>query len=57
MGSRTRGWSSTLLVSVAAFTLMFAWLLMLRFTVLRTRTRIVEAARTIAIVEFRAESV
>jgi heme exporter protein C len=45
----------TLLVSVAAFTLMFAWLLMLRLTVLRTRSRISEVARAIAIAEFRAK--
>jgi heme exporter protein C len=45
----------TLLVSVAAFTLMFAWLLMLRLTVLRMRTRISEVTRAIAIAEFRAK--
>lgn len=45
----------TLLVAVAAFTLMFAWLLMLRLTVLRTRTRIGEVARAIAMTEFRAK--
>lgn len=45
----------TLLVAVAAFTLMFAWLLMLRLTVLRTRTRIGEVARAIAMAEFRAK--
>ncbi|MFZ1889221.1 MAG: cytochrome c biogenesis protein CcsA [Candidatus Binataceae bacterium] len=47
----------TLLASVAAFTLMFAWLLMLRLTVLRTRTRIGEVARAIATAEFRAKGV
>lgn len=45
----------TLLVAVAAFTLMFAWLLMLRLTVLRARTRIGEVARAIAMAEFRAK--
>ncbi|MGC1341721.1 MAG: cytochrome c biogenesis protein CcsA [Candidatus Binataceae bacterium] len=45
----------TLLVAVAAFTLMFAWLLMLRLTVLRTRSRISEVARAIAIAEFPAK--
>jgi heme exporter protein C len=47
----------TLLVSIAAFTLMFAWLLMLRLTVLRLRTRIGEVARAIAMAEFRAKGV
>ena len=45
----------TLLVSIAAFTLMFAWLLMLRLAVLRTRNRIGEVARAIAMAEFRAK--
>lgn len=47
----------TLLVAVAAFTLMFVWLLILRLTVLRTRTRIGEVARAIAMAEFRAKGV
>lgn len=42
----------TLLVSVGAFTLMLGWLLMLRLTVLRTRARVRELAREIAIAEF-----
>ncbi|MHB8381429.1 MAG: cytochrome c biogenesis protein CcsA [Candidatus Binataceae bacterium] len=47
----------TLLVSIAAFTLMFAWLLMLRLAVLRTHSRINEAARAIAMAEFRAKGI
>lgn len=42
-----------LLVSLAAFTLLFAWLLMLRFSELRMRSRISAAARQIAIARFR----
>jgi heme exporter protein C len=44
----------TLLVSITAFTLMFAWLLMLRLAILRTRTRIGEVAHKVSIAEFRA---
>lgn len=36
---------ATLLVSMAAFTALFAWLLMLRFATLRTRTRLSLLAR------------
>ena len=42
-----------LLVSLAAFTLLFAWLLMLRFSELRMRSRLNDAARKIAIARFR----
>src|SRR5215472_825447 len=44
----------TLLVSLAAFTLLFAWLLLLRFSELRMRTRLAALAREIALVRFRA---
>jgi heme exporter protein C len=44
----------TLLVSLAAFTLLFAWLLMLRFSELRMRTRLGALAREIAMLRFRA---
>jgi heme exporter protein C len=44
----------TLLVSITAFTLMFAWLLMTRLAVLRARTRSIELAKAIAMAEFRA---
>ena len=43
----------TLLVSLAAFTLLFAWLLMLRFSELRMRSRLNAAAREIAIARLR----
>ncbi|HVA81710.1 MAG TPA: cytochrome c biogenesis protein CcsA [Candidatus Binataceae bacterium] len=43
----------TLLVSIAAFTLMLAWLLTLRLAVLRARTRLGAIARAVAIAEFR----
>jgi heme exporter protein C len=43
----------TLLVSLAAFTLLFAWLLMLRFSELRMRTRLGAMARQIAMARFR----
>jgi heme exporter protein C len=42
---------ATLLVSIAAFTLFAAWLLMLRFATLRTRTRLNELARHLALNE------
>lgn len=44
----------TLLVSLTAFTLLFAWLLMLRFSELRMRSRLNDAMREIAIARFRA---
>jgi len=44
----------TLLVSLAAFTLLFAWLLMLRFSELRMRARLGTVAREIALARFRA---
>ncbi|MGO9450454.1 MAG: cytochrome c biogenesis protein CcsA [Candidatus Binataceae bacterium] len=44
----------TLLVSLAAFTLLFAWLLMLRFSELRMRARLETVAREIALARFRA---
>jgi heme exporter protein C len=44
----------TLLVSLAAFTLLFAWLLLLRFSELRMRTRLAALAREIALARFRA---
>ncbi|MGH7814288.1 MAG: cytochrome c biogenesis protein CcsA [Candidatus Binataceae bacterium] len=40
---------ATLLVSIAAFTALFAWLLLLRFAQLRARTRIGALAREIAL--------
>jgi len=43
----------TLLVSLAAFTLLFAWLLMLRFSELRMRSRLGAMARQIAMARFR----
>ena len=44
----------TLLVALAAFTLLFAWLLLLRFSELRMRTRLGVLAREIALARFRA---
>jgi hypothetical protein len=44
----------TLLVSLAAFTLLFAWLLLLRFSELRMRTGLAVLARDIALARFRA---
>ena len=44
----------TLLVSLAAFTLLFAWLLLLRFSELRMRTRLAALAREIALARLRA---
>ena len=44
----------TLLVSLAAFTLLFGWLLLLRFSELRMRTRLAALAREIALARFRA---
>ena len=42
---------ATLLVSMVAFTLLCAWLLMLRFMMLRTAGRIVELGRQLALAE------
>jgi heme exporter protein C len=44
----------TLLVSLAAFTVLFAWILMLRFTQLRTGTRLNVIRRDIALAEAAA---
>ncbi|HVN64895.1 MAG TPA: cytochrome c biogenesis protein CcsA [Candidatus Binataceae bacterium] len=40
---------ATLLVSIAAFTILFAWILMLRFAQLRARARLCELTREIAL--------
>jgi heme exporter protein C len=45
---------ATLLVSIAAFTAFFAWLLCLRFSTLRTRTRLIELGRELAQAEASA---
>lgn len=47
----------TLLVSLAAFTILFVWLLMLRFAELRMRARIEDVAREIALARLRAPQV
>jgi heme exporter protein C len=47
----------TLLVSLTAFTVLFAWLLMLRFAELRMGSRLGEIARRIALFELRAGDV
>ncbi len=47
----------TLLVSLGAFTLLFAWLLMLRFGELRMRSRLGAVARELAMRQFRAGTV
>ena len=44
----------TLLVSLAAFTVLFGWLLMLRFQQLRTRSRLTTIRRDVALVEAAA---
>jgi hypothetical protein len=44
----------TLLVSLAAFTALFGWLLMLRFQQLRTRSRLFTIRREVALMEARA---
>lgn len=44
----------TLLVSLLAFTVMWAWMLLVRFTQLRMRTRMVEVRRELALLEYRA---
>jgi heme exporter protein C len=43
-----------LLVSLAAFTILFVWLLMLRFAQLRARTRLYRMGQEIALAEMRA---
>ncbi len=47
----------TLLVSLLAFTVMWAWMLLVRFEQLRMRTRMVEVRREIALLEYRAGDV
>jgi heme exporter protein C len=44
----------TLLVSLAAFTALFGWLLMLRFQQLRTRSRLMTIRREVALIEAAA---
>jgi len=44
----------TLLVSIAAFTALFGWLLMLRFQQLRTRSRLITMRREVALIEAAA---
>lgn len=44
----------TLLVSLAAFTVLFGWLLMLRFQQLRTRSRLTVIRRDVALIEAAA---
>ena len=45
---------TTLLISLAAFTVMFGWLLMLRFRQLRTRSRLTIIRRDVALIEAAA---
>jgi heme exporter protein C len=45
----------TLLVSLAAFTVLFGWLLMLRFQQLRTRSRLTTIRRDFALIEAAAQ--
>jgi heme exporter protein C len=47
----------TLLVSLGAFTVMWAWMLIVRFMQLRMRTRMGTIAREIALLEYRAGDV
>jgi heme exporter protein C len=47
----------TLLVSLGAFTVMWAWMLMVRFVQLRMHTRLGTIAREIALLEYRAGDV
>jgi heme exporter protein C len=47
----------TLLVSLLAFTVMWAWMLLVRFEQLRMRTRMVAVRREIALLEYRAGDV
>ena len=44
----------TLLISLAAFTALFGWLLMLRFQQLRTRSRLMTIRRDVALIEAAA---
>ncbi|HVN29487.1 MAG TPA: cytochrome c biogenesis protein CcsA [Candidatus Binataceae bacterium] len=44
----------TLLTALAAFTALFAWLLMLRFQQLRTRSRLMTIRREVALIEVAA---
>src|SRR5579864_5953868 len=44
----------TLLVSIAAFTALFAWMLMLRLSQLRTRSRLMIIRRDVALIEAAA---
>jgi heme exporter protein C len=46
---------ATLLVSTVAFTVMFAWLLSIRFATLRMRTRVMELRRELALVRMALE--
>jgi heme exporter protein C len=48
---------ATLLVSLAAFTVLFAWLLLVRFGELRMRSRLGSVARQIALAQVRAGDV
>ncbi|HUA34881.1 MAG TPA: cytochrome c biogenesis protein CcsA [Candidatus Binataceae bacterium] len=45
---------ATLLVALGAFTILFAWLLMLRFSQMRSRTRIQAIGRMLSLAEVRA---
>jgi heme exporter protein C len=45
---------ATLLVAMAAFTALFAWMLMLRFATLRTDARMRNAARELALLQAEA---
>ena len=45
---------ATLLVALGAFTLLFAWLLMLRFSQMRSRTRIHSLGQMLSLAEVRA---
>jgi heme exporter protein C len=47
----------TLLVSLLAFTVMWAWMLLVRFGQLRMRTRMARVRREIALLEYRAGDV
>jgi heme exporter protein C len=47
----------TLLVALLAFTVMWAWMLLVRFEQLRMRTRMVRVRREIALLEYRAGDV
>lgn len=45
---------ATLLVALGAFTILFAWLLMLRFAQMRSRTRLQSLGRMLSLAEVRA---